>query len=942
MSLETGAGRAKGSRRRSRILLACLVALLPLASACERPAGESLVERFIEEDPEILLDRGALFSAETAFTWTFDSEEALADFETSRREASTQRDDGHLLRSAEGSLQLTRALPAPGAEAGDPDPEDSLHELRVTLAGLKGKATLSWTDGARRFSEERSITLDPPPAAGPEAPVVLTFDLAAHRQWRGSAERLRLRLRGSGEAPAAVWLSKITGVRRIAKPAQLAEALARPFKVDLDSEARNVRLAPPGVPIEKGIEVGAGERLRLSYGVQGNVQESIEFRVRVREKSAAGAGAESGPADTQEEGGEVLWSATLDPSRDANRWFEQTLDLAPWSGRAVTIRLETASQRTPDLARGFPLWANPEIVGPPPPEGETRPNVILVSLDTLRADRLSGYGNPQPTSPHLDAWAEKSAVLFENTVVQAPWTLPSHASMFTGLEALRHDVNHFGTSPASLEMLAEILRREGYRTAAITGGGYLRPRFGFAQGFDTFRYWPSILAEEELAEGKKRLFDWLDEQRARPFFLLFHTYEVHFPHRERQPYFSRFDSGERGNVRGAISLRARPQKPLDPLWQHDYFVVTTPEGEEIEHLNEDEKAHMFTMYDSAIGYVDEVMGQLFERLERLGLKGRTLIVVTSDHGEAMGEANRGGHNYHGDYNVMVPLIIEFPDGFGAGTRVPQQVRSIDIVPTILDSLGLRARAMDGVSLRPLIAGQSDAVPEEAWTYASSANYGIGLRYRNQLKYVFNNTAWQGTLGREELYDLQSDPGETVNLSESHPATERLRAKVRQTLEEQHEGLRLRLRNGSDGVLSGLLGHEFTHRDRVKAIDPDCRCLSWNKHRTARFRLQPGQETTLFFEALPGPIVGFQGQLELPGREPAPFDKVFNLQRTGDAPFGLLFEDGAWSVKPAPLEAGDGVVGFTVWREAPLAELRSEGPEDPELLEQLKALGYVNP
>ena len=894
--------------------------LLSMAVACgeDGPTGEALVERWIADDPQILLERDQLFDAEQVFRWTFASEADVAPWQAFGASASRVAKRRWRLRAAGDESWIERSVQLEAAE---------MHALEVTLVGAVGEARLFWAGPREAFAEKRSLAAKAP-APRRRRPATLTFDLAGHPRWRGQVERLRLEPTGAGAGE--VELQSIRGVRRVANPERLAEALGRGWKIDLSADARNALLAVPGVPIDRRLEIGHGQRLRFAYGLEATVRQPIEFRIE--------ATVEGG------EGADLLWVETLDPSSGgAGDWRQAELDLGAYAGRGLRLVFETRSPELLDLARGFPAWGHPEILGPGATEGP--PNVIFISLDTLRSDRLSAYGHHRPTSPNLERWAARSAVLFEHAVAQAPWTLPSHASMFTGLDALRHDVNHYRAAPPSLEMLAETLRRAGYATAAITGGGYLRPQFGFAQGFDSFRYWPQILGEPELADGMERLLAWLDDHHARRFFLFFHTYEIHFPHRRRQPFFDRFKDGDQARaitgeagVRGEITMRARPLVPGNPLWQHDVFKVKLESGDEVEHLNEAEKALLRVMYDSSIAYADAQLGRLFQRLEALDLTRRTLIVVTSDHGEALGESDRAGHNYLEDYNAMVPLVISFPDGLGAGRRIDRQVRSIDVVPTLLEALGLPpAQPLDGVSLLPLIAGEpGETVPEEAWIYASSASYGLGLRYGGRLKYLFNNTAWSPYLGDERLYDLRRDPAETEDLAASHPSTEELRAKVRHAIEAQHEGLRLRVTNRSAGVLSGRLKHDWVRHNRVKAADPSCQCFSWGGSKSGAFSLAPGQKQTLYFESIPGNRLGLEGQLELPGRPPAAFDEVFDPRQL-EEPIGLVYSTAGWHRESPPEDAA---IAFTLWRRSERGLRPIERPVDARIQQQLKALGYV--
>jgi arylsulfatase A-like enzyme len=659
----------------------------------------------------------------------------------------------------------------------------------------------------------------------------------------------------------------------------------------------------------------------------------------------------------------TLFEKTLDPSRHGSRWHDARVDLKDLSvdvidgssSQELRISLETQTELPVDFSRGFSFWANPELLVQQ--KEQVRPNVILISIDTLRADHLSAYGYPHQTSPNIDSWAAESAVLFQTAVAQAPWTLPSHASIFSGLDALHHGVNHSDSVTTGLEMLPETLRRAGYSTAAITGGGYFRPKFGFSQGFDTYKYWNLVGSDEQLARNTEELFDWLDGGCCRPFFLFFHTYEVHYPYRKRQPYYSRLWGQEPAlESRGEIVRKLGSWK-LGARRVPEQLVLKQPGKPLIEGLTDPEKMLVSRTYDSSIAYVDDQLGSIFRRLEELGLRDKTVIVLTSDHGEALGEDGRSGHEYLDESNLLVPLIMEFPDGRGAGQVVGEQVRSIDIAPTILDYLGLAPPLrQDGVSLLPVLAGDTSKLPGEAWTYAASTNYGLALRYQNRLKYTFNNSAWSVIAGAEELYDLQRGLAEVQDLSENQARIESLRRLSAATFERGHKGLRMRIRNHSQGRLSGSLRGPWAVVERVKVVDASCQCLDWKKGGRARFALAPGQEVTLFFEGISGGPFSIQGALKMRKGLRVPFEEDFDLKHLREGKEALTFfyskagwhlgrEDEAVGDETAVVEetgAGDETraVGFRIWQVGEQETITEAPTMDRETEEQLRALGYI--
>lgn len=905
------------SRFALKFCLALTLALSAVACGPEQAPPVKVVQRLASEspgsqDPADLLRKAEIFEAQVVASWALQTEDDLGTW-TLHEVAGEPTPNGIYLTSSGDEPHLVRDVEL---EA------DAIHAIEVVMPGPRqGDAELYWAAAGDDFSDERKIIL--PRDAMPRNGGGYLIDVGSHPEWKGAIGHLRLD--PTQAANKSVMLASVNAIRWVPLAEGLAGALARPWKIDLGSDLRNALLAPPGLAITRPLSVDDQQQLSFAFGLEEGVRDDVTFVVEANSVNAT---------EKSE-----LFRRTMKP-KDAGRWLTATLDLQNFAGQEIELHLETRSVEGFDLGRGFPVWGNPEILGPS--TTDPLPNVLVISLDTLRADHLSAYGYARETSPNIDAWARESGVLFQNTVVQASWTLPSHVSIFTGLETMRHGVNHFGSTPASFETMAELLNGAGYTTGAVTGGGYLRPQFGFAQGFDSFRYWPQILAKQELEEGMDHALDWLTENHNRRFFFFFHTYEIHFPHRRREPYFTQLASaGEIAMALTRVKMRPREADPSNITRPADELVVKRPGSGEWENdLTEAEKALVVSMYDSAIAYTDQYMARLFEHLEALGVLENTIIILTSDHGEALGEEDIAGHNYLEEHNVLVPLIISFPDGTGAGEVIEKQVRSVDILPTLADYLGVKpSKAMDGVSLLPLVRDGEGGPPPEAWTYAPSANYGLALRYQNRWKYHFNNTAWSSILGEEKLYNLTRDPEERKNLATAMDAGKDLAAmhqRTRDFVDEVHEGLRLEIVNNRRQNFAGMLTGAWADHSRVKATDASCGCVHWEPGRLAEFSLARGQRITLYFENLAGAELGIFG-----GLGSVTFEEVFNVPEEERL---FLFANGQWNWQEVA-EEGSAVItdrqtGFRLWKTGQRDAEAALPEQDPETIQQLRALGYV--
>jgi arylsulfatase A-like enzyme len=432
-------------------------------------------------------------------------------------------------------------------------------------------------------------------------------------------------------------------------------------------------------------------------------------------------------------------------------------------------------------------------------------NVLLSSIDTLRADHLGCYGYQRPTSPHLDAFANES-VRFAQAISQAPWTTPSHMTLMTSLYPSSHGVNRswdeYAAAPRGTGTfralspdhvtLAQVLKDNGYETLALTGGATVSADLGFGHGFDEFveprggaTFWG------EIGQVWNQLGAWLDRPRDKPFFLFFHTFEVHAPYVHPELAGDILDDAQMRELRAqevsAPRLSAAAQS--DYLKSQGIFDKKTSEA----------------LYDGGIRFVDAFLGRLFEDLRRRGLYDRTLIVVVSDHGEAFGE--HGDNLFYGAHGwalyeelIHVPLLVRFPP-LARKPRVSSQlVGLIDVTPMILDLLGIEIpKTMEGRARARALVEDDDAYPWIA-SGATSSRPVMKAWREDRYKYIAtfkvstpdgDPSFVPGPIEREELYDLIEDPGEQHNLSRIEAEVTRLkRSLLLRHLESLREKKRL--------------------------------------------------------------------------------------------------------------------------------------------------------
>jgi arylsulfatase A-like enzyme len=391
------------------------------------------------------------------------------------------------------------------------------------------------------------------------------------------------------------------------------------------------------------------------------------------------------------------------------------------------------------------------------------PNVLLVTMETTRADHLGAYGYSRPTSPSFDRMAARGA-LFESALTVSPSTNPSLASLMTSLYPHEHGVRSL-LRPLDTEArtLAEILRGAGYRTGAIQTHHFMKSASGIAQGFDSYE--DSFIGERRADEAARLAVRWIEgaSRGGRPWFLWVHLVDPHWP----------YDPPAQ-----AASLFGPPDPRTLDLYR-DLSQGRVSMGSVIfrNGMSPDLVQSFVNLYDGEIRFMDDALGAILDAVDDTEAEERTIIAVTSDHGEALGE-----HDYyfeHGDFGttpeIHVPLAFVAPGLVPPGVRVPSTVRSIDVAPTILELAGLPAEIQfRGLSMLPMLRGGGGG-EDRACFGEAGARYHIENN-RREIEGVAGKWRWMQR-GRyklvhiprtsrppiRKLYDLHNDPGETTNL-----------------------------------------------------------------------------------------------------------------------------------------------------------------------------------
>lgn len=674
--------------------------------------------------------------------------------------------------------------------------------------------------------------------------------------------------------------------------------------IHIDDVGLRVLPASPPSKIVLKTDIPRGGVLHISAGIAEDRQSkgAVEFVIGVMENGK----------------NHTVLAEVIDPiSRPEHRAFVSLrADLSRFAGQDRELVLETrAFEKDGDLYRAY--WGAPNIAVDPKFAVKKDPLVILYLVDTLRADHTTPYGYERDTTPHLAKFA-KDAVLFETAIAHSSWTKPSVASMMTSRLPSRHRaVQLRDPLDAGQVTLAEMLDAKGFATGAVIANSVVYAAdSNFHQGFDVF----AGLHGDEGRRSKMvdtrlvvdRALDFLDSRRGLPTFLYVHTMDPHVPYAPPPPFDTMFGP------------RTTPENPgVDP--RTDY-----KEPQDLERL--------IGQYDGDIAYGDQQFGRFIDELKRRGVYEDAVILFVADHGEEFLE--HGGW-LHGrsvfDELVRIPMIVKFPGSRGAASRVKQMVALSDVLPTVLEAVGLPVPDPPVIIGRPLQGVAFSKVPEppvvSEISHRSFVSSGIRTGGAKYIRRFSPQT--------DELYfDLVKDPREQKNLmGENPPGARRLRAAVEETMQvtpyryvlraltPQPQTLILETTGWIEGVETAGLG--ITEKAQLK-----------NNARVLEITLspKPGAPRDVFFRVRPvGVPVTLRGRLG--SRDLAAADVFIGEHgaHPGTVPFLLPEMDGDFVTgmfKPGPARAG-----IVLYLDQPSD--RAIKDLNPEEREQLCALGYIN-
>jgi arylsulfatase A-like enzyme len=572
----------------------------------------------------------------------------------------------------------------------------------------------------------------------------------------GNEQRLSLAFeKGTDKLPAYRRSLAASVYAAAVGPAGTAiETLARPNAPALLEASRD-----DGVPAI--VQAGPGA---LHYVVRVPARAELRFTPRLHPASA---------------GRPVALRVTLDsvPGSPQQLWQ------GPAGGDEVAVPIP-ASQPPGTLARlslhvlgaaeepAWVVWKAPRLLGegqtaalpaaPPSAPADPRAdalrrslseaNVVLVILDAAGAKHVSAYGYARKTTPEIDRLAAEG-VLFEDALTPAVYTLPAMASLWTS----RYPEEHRNVEPRTASLararltLPDLLQAQGIVTAGFVANGMAGPGFGFDRSFDEFREIYREFGQRADADSFREVVPgWLEANRARRFFAYLHYREPHWPYDPKPPFNTRF--GPDGPI------------PRDLRNEVGFFVAVNNRRRE---TTADEADHIVRLYDGNLAFVDQELGFLRSSLETLGLWERTVVIVTADHGEEMGEHGLFGHEAQlYEPALRIPLVIRFPQAAGlAGRRVRGLVDLVDLAPTIADVYGLLGRggsaeSFGGRTLLPMLFGAPGKPAVVSRTRGEQPRWSL---HDGRYKLVYD-----GRLGTRQLFDVSLDPEERLDLAPRDP------------------------------------------------------------------------------------------------------------------------------------------------------------------------------
>jgi len=586
-------------------------------------------------------------------------------------------------------------------------------------------------------------------------------------EWRGNQAPLLL-LRGEQRGDFRVsYETRRKGRDQVLYPQAMAHfrSLAGEFgvdgtrigelvrRLDIGGDRRAGWWTPTTTLLDLDVEWAVGDQLRFAVGLTDDPPELVPYHLVEPEDPCTA----SLRVLWQAEGGATFQELKTTPIHTSKgSWIEAQVDVTEAHAGRGTLRFEVHGPSPVSVG-----IAEPRIRRVAAARRRMPPNLIVYTVDTLRADHLSCYGWANATSPHLDALAEES-ILFERLLAVSPWTRPATATMLTGFHPTWHGMGKNRELDPELVTLAEVLRSRGYSTwAAVANPNVGAEPLGFEQGFDRFADSRGIGVRMEASDRLRAsssellhatLSPWLRRHGDEPFFLYLHSMDPHAPYRTPPGAANPFGANYRGPWRNRDLRRTN-------------FLKTDLE------ITEEDRRYISDVYDNEIHHQDAQLGELVELLRGLELLENTLLVVTSDHGEELRDHGEWDHGYRmWDELLHVPLVVRLPESSRERLglrphRIPEMVSQLDLTSTLLDLMDLEDPARrQGQSLLPLMQGES--VPARTfYAYDENAWEADEIAALVQGRHKLIWTSREGE-ARMQLFDLESDPDEGSDLGTS--------------------------------------------------------------------------------------------------------------------------------------------------------------------------------
>lgn len=628
---------------------------------------------------------------------------------------------GGMLRirnAAQDFLTNERELEIPGDEVG---------EIRIRARSTGGSPLrLGWSTEADSSTPwENALEVD------------LILDGGFHEYVIDASTALRKGVR-SGERIRRIFLqpSSLDGaqveldyVRFASKSSKYLRSAAGAGYESLAGEMRRVLYMHPGTSVRYSVRLPKEPMLRFGSGFLGPGNGG-EFQVSIDSDGHT----------------RTLCKERVTPS---SQWVDRRIDLSAWSGRKVDLLLSVAGN-----PGQIAFWSSPRIDAEP----ARRLNVILLIQDALRADRLSVYGHARRTSPNLEERIQQGGVVFTHAFSQAAKTRPSLPSLMTSLLPTATGVWTFYDRLGEAYLtLPEILRRQGFQTAAFLQNGNAGPGAGLHQGFEQL-FDDQVMGQRTEEILGKRLFLWLQENRDRNFFLYLHVMDPHGPYDPPSPFDSLFGPPPAGDTPVSFDAYLDPRR------------VRRPTVEERK-----------LRYDQEVAHNDSVLRDLFRVLDEQGLQESTVVILTADHGEYLGEHGRWEHRDPGYRPVLhVPLVILPPPQPRAPRSIEENVQLLDLAPTILELSGVEASRLplQGDSLLGLMEGRNKEQWKDRLVVSEEPVFkpGIGLPvsgsfFFHRWHFLASRRFWPAFLpaaAKLKVFDYQADPAEASPLALALP------------------------------------------------------------------------------------------------------------------------------------------------------------------------------